>query len=61
MNYLSKQNIVHRDLALRNLLVTERSKQEGSKYLVKVAGNFVQLIINKNIFFAFRFWNGKIN
>ena len=40
MNYLSKQNIIHRDLALRNLLVTERINKEGIKYIVKVAGKF---------------------
>ena len=37
MNYLSEQNIIHRDLALRNLLVAP-SQKEGIKYLVKVAG-----------------------
>jgi len=36
MNYLSKQKIVHGDLALRNLLVTSTGT-EDSKYIIKVA------------------------
>jgi hypothetical protein len=37
MQYLSQQKIVHRDLALRNLLATVGDKK-GIKYLVKVGG-----------------------
>ncbi len=33
MNYLSKNKVIHRDLALRNLLVT----QTDGRYVIKVA------------------------
>ena len=35
MGYLESKHVVHRDLALRNLLVTTQGEEE--KYLVKVA------------------------
>ena len=37
MQYLSQNNIIHRDLALRNLLVAAAEKQ-GMKYKIKIAG-----------------------
>jgi len=36
MVYLHEKGIVHRDLALRNLLVTQ-SDQQGTKYIVKIS------------------------
>jgi serine/threonine protein kinase len=36
MQYLASQGIIHRDLALRNLLVSS-SAEHGAKYIVKVA------------------------
>ncbi len=41
MQYLQSKNIVHRDLALRNLLVSIDG-QDGT-YLVKVAGMGIEL------------------
>ena len=48
MTYLASQNIVHCDLALRNLLVT-MSNEESEKYLIKVYLNF--LFYFKEFFF----------
>jgi serine/threonine protein kinase len=36
MTYLSQSNVIHRDLALRNLLVAQGVK---TKYLVKISGD----------------------
>ena len=39
MRYLSdEKNIIHRDLALRNLLVAS-SEKKGVKYTIKIAGD----------------------
>ena len=37
MEYLSQNKIIHRDLALRNLLVASNST-ENEKYTIKIAG-----------------------
>ncbi len=37
MRYLEQKGIIHRDLALRNLLVTTKIEAGKKKYLVKVA------------------------
>ena len=48
MLYLNQQSIVHRDLALRNLLVAQGDKP-GMKYIIKIAGEFVFLFILHSI------------
>jgi hypothetical protein len=37
MVYLELQKVVHRDLGLRNLLVTTTFDDESEKYVVKIA------------------------
>lgn len=61
MQYLESKGVIHRDLALRNLLVTTHPEE---KYLVKVAGTvtssclLMHLVLLMLIFFS-RFWIGK--
>jgi hypothetical protein len=38
MSFLSERHTIHRDLALRNLLVAPKQEEGGVKYVVKVAG-----------------------
>lgn len=47
MSYLKENRVVHRDLALRNLLVT---RDENGKYVVKVADFGMSRLINKGYY-----------
>lgn len=48
MAFLEKQNIVHRDLALRNLLASKSGGNE--KYLVKVSDFGLSRLANKGYY-----------
>jgi serine/threonine protein kinase len=50
LEYLSSKGIFHRDLALRNLLITsgENSSEISSKYIVKVADFGLAKIMPEN-------------
>ena len=51
MNYLQQKQIIHRDLALRNLLLCQEMIRGQSKYVVKITGKdisiFLKVIIDK--------------
>ena len=37
MNYLHSKNILHNDLAVRNVLLTKNDREKDGKYLLKVS------------------------
>lgn len=50
MEYLASKNIVHRDLALRNVLVTSSVDGRG-KYLAKIADFGMSRMVMKNDYY----------
>ena len=51
MTYLSERKIVHRDLSLRNLLVTQNSEQSKFKYELRVADFGLSRIVNADDYY----------
>ena len=45
MIYLGQQNIVHRDLALRNILVAIVGGKQECKYVVKISGKSTVVVV----------------
>jgi serine/threonine protein kinase len=50
MQYLESQKIIHRDLALRNLLITDQTGTE--KYLVKISDFGLGRVLNNQEYYT---------